>query len=154
MKAVKIAIRVLVLLITSTWGIFFGIIAPLVIKSNEMMVFMEREMTVSSGFILIIWLIAAVLGYLIPCFLMMLDFSRIAACFALSGTLLNLYVHSVLNRVADISFMYLPQIFITILMILYIFAVNPHYITEANEKRLMRLNAPAPSIIDKNEFKE
>ncbi|MDR2531376.1 MAG: hypothetical protein LBC82_00830 [Oscillospiraceae bacterium] len=145
MKAAKITVRVLVILLTSVWGFFFGILAPIVL--------MNGDLEVSSHYIMKVWLVAAIAGYFVPCFLIMLGRAKIAACFAIAGTALTLFIHVILEpiTVENASFMYLPQIFITILIILYVFITNPHYISDIKQKRYERLNAPAPSILSKHE---
>ncbi|MCL2698207.1 MAG: hypothetical protein FWE74_09030 [Oscillospiraceae bacterium] len=138
MKAARITIRITVLLLTSVWGVFIGLLGPVII--------MNSEMGIASHHALRVWLVASVVGYFMPCFLIMLDKSKTAAAFAATGTVLTLYIHSVFSEHAH-SFTYLPQIFMTILAMVYIFVINPHYIAGVNEKRLAKLNAPAPSIL-------
>jgi hypothetical protein len=144
MNTGKKTIRILAILLSSVWGIFFGILAPIVI--------MTSDMGIASHYALRIWIIAAVAGYFAPCFLMMLDKSKIAAVSAVTGTALTLFVHSVFSGHAQ-AFMYLPQIFMTILAILYVFVTNPYYLGDIKQKRKERLNAPAPSILDKHEYR-
>jgi hypothetical protein len=141
MKAAKITIRIMVMFLTAVWGLILGIAAPLFIMSSDL--------GIASHHVLRVWLVMAVVGYFAPCFLMMFDKSKIAAGFSIAGTVMALYIHSVFSEHAQ-SFTYLPQIFMTILTLLYIFIINPHYITEVNQKRLAKLNAPAPSIFEKS----
>jgi peptidoglycan/LPS O-acetylase OafA/YrhL len=140
MKAAKKIIRILVLFMTSIWGVLLGILAPIVI--------MNSEMEIASHHALRVWLVMAAAGYLAPCFLIMFDKAKIAAASAIAGTALMLYIHEVFAG-HTYTFMYMPQIFMTILAVLYVFAVNPHYITGQVQKRKDKLNAPAPSIFDK-----
>jgi len=126
--------------LSSVWGIIFGILAPLfIINSN---------MEIASHHALRVWLVMAAVGHLVPCFLVMFDKSKIAAAFSVIGTVLMLYIHSVFSE-HTYSFTYMPQIFMTILTILYIFVINPHYITGVSEKRHAKLNAPAPSVLER-----
>jgi hypothetical protein len=154
MKAAKITIRILILLLTSIWGVFFGLLTPIYILNEPLFEILHN--------IAAVWAIMAVVGYFIPCFLVMLDLSKIAAGISIVGTIMTLYIHSALTSLhktgigeesPDASFMYLPQIFMTILTILYVFIINPHYITQAQQKRKDRHNAPTPSILDAPERK-
>lgn len=141
MKAAKITMRILVILFTSVWGVFFGIITPIVIMSDKLL-------PAGSDYIIVVWLITAVTGYFIPCFLVMLNFSKAAAGFSIAGTILTLYIHSALTSLEhNASFMYLPQIFMTIFTVIYIFIINHNYIGELNKKRIEKRDAPAPSIL-------
>jgi hypothetical protein len=145
MKAAKKIVRILILFLTSTWGVVFGIFAPVIIIRGETPIFSHPIMNV--------WMIAAVVGYIVPCFLVMLDLYKTAAGFSVAGTVMFLYVHGVLSGMLsrgedsyEASFMYLPQIFMTILTILYIFIV-----TEFGQKRKEELNAPAQSILERKD---
>jgi hypothetical protein len=126
------------IVLTSIWGVLFGILAPLAV--------MNSDMGIASHHALRVWLVMAVVGYFAPCLLMMFNKAKLAAAFSVAGTGLALYVHSVFSEHAE-SFMYLPQIFMTILAVIYVFVMNPHYITEPKKKRKDKLNAPAPSIL-------
>ncbi|MCL2636742.1 MAG: hypothetical protein FWD48_00075 [Oscillospiraceae bacterium] len=140
MKFAKKIIRIIILLITSVCGVFLGVIAPLFI--------MNSELGIASHHALRVWLIAAAVGYFAPCFLIMLDKAKLAAACAIAGTALTLYIHAVFSEHAY-SFTYMPQIFMTILAVIYVFVINPHYITGRIENRREKLNAPAPSILEK-----
>ena len=150
MKAAKIFIKIVAILLTSVWGVLFGILTPVFI--------MGGDLPVASHYIIKVWLVMAVAGYLAPCVFVMLDMSRTAAAFSVSGTALSLFIHGVMSSMfnpsdadkIDASFMYLPQIFMTILTILYIFVVNPQYLSGINRKRAAKFNAPAPSIMEKS----
>jgi len=145
MKAGKKAIRILIILLTATWGVFLGILAPLIIARGEDPIFRHYVMDV--------WLIAGIIGYIIPCFLVMLNVYKTAAGFSIAGTVMYLYVHGVMmslrNREQDYyeaSFMYLPQIFMTVMTIL-----NIYIMSQISEKKKEQRNAKAPSILDKRE---
>jgi hypothetical protein len=149
MKAAKITIRVIVLFLTSVWGVFFGLIGPVIIMGGDIIVSDTggSYVDVSGHFVIRLWVAATIAGYFVPCFLMMLNRTKAAACFALLGTVLTLYIHTILGTMTEASFMYMPQIFMTILAVIYIFVINPHYITGRIDRRSERLNAPAPSIL-------
>jgi len=144
MKAVKIILKILIILLASVWGVFFGILTPIII--------MGGDLPIANHYILKVWIIAAAAGYFMPCFLAMLGKAKTAAVFSAAGTAMTLYLHTVMSSMfnpedldkIDASFMYLPQIFMTVLTILYIFVINPHYLSGRNKK----INAPAPSIFD------
>jgi hypothetical protein len=140
-KAARIIIKIMVLLLASIWGLLLGIGLPLFAMNSGI-----ESAPYSSA--LIIWLVMTAVGLLAPCFLVMLGKAGIAAAFSAAGTVLTLYIHSRLSEYIY-SVAYLPQIFMTILTTLYIFALNPHYITEPRQKRRDKLNAPAPSILEK-----
>jgi hypothetical protein len=139
-KAAKITIRIIIMFLAAVWGLLLGIAGPLFI--------MGSDMQIASHHALRVWLVMAVAGLIAPCFLVMLDKSRTAAIFAVGGTALMLYIHTVFAE-HTYTFTYMPQLFMTILTILYVFILNPHYVTEPNQRRRDRLNAPAPSILDK-----
>jgi hypothetical protein len=140
MNTAKIILRFLIILITSTWGVFFGVLAPLFI--------MGSEMGISEHYILKVWLITAVIGYFAPCVFAMLNMAKIAAVCSIIGTALTLFIHAEFSEHAQ-SFMYLPQIFMTILTVIYVVILNPQYIDKKLQKRRERLDAPAPSILEK-----
>jgi len=145
MKAAKKILRGLIIFHTSTWGIIFGIFVPCVI--------MLGELDISPHYIMKVWVVMAILGYIIPCFLVMIDCAKIAAAFSVVGTGMVLYIHSVMTGMNNpgedggtgASFMYLPQIFMIVLTVLYIFVVY-----SMKERRADKHNAPAPSILEKN----
>ncbi|MCL2108005.1 MAG: hypothetical protein FWH20_01490 [Oscillospiraceae bacterium] len=140
MKAVKITIKVLVILLTSIWGLIFGLFVPLMMRSDEYFEVMHG--------ILLFWVIMSIVGYFVPCFLVMLNLSKTAAGFSLVGTALALYLHSLITPYFTGSFMYLPQMFMSIFTILYVFAINPQYF----QKRRDRDNAPAQSVLEKRDL--
>ncbi|MCL2077815.1 MAG: hypothetical protein FWH08_05345 [Oscillospiraceae bacterium] len=146
MKAAKITVRILVILLTSVCGAVFGILVPVFLMGGDSDGAMRN--------ISVIWIIMSLTGYFAPCFLVMLDFPKLAIAFSLAGTALTLYLHSAIAEFYTASYMYLPQIFMTVLTVLYFFAVNPQLISGANQKRRDKLNAPAPSILDPNTRKE
>lgn len=127
--------------LTSIWGLLFGIGLPLFAMNSE------AEVSAYKG-TLWLWIFMAVIGLIAPCLLIMLDKTKTAAGLSAAGTVLALHIHSSLSEYIY-SVAYLPQIFMTILAVLYVFVVNPHYITGQAEKRNAKLNAPAPSIFDK-----
>jgi membrane-bound ClpP family serine protease len=132
-------IRAMVMFLTAIWGLFFGLLGSI----NMLLYDMGFEFPPHVPWV---WLIMTLIGYFTPCLLIMFDRVKIAAAFSAAGTILMLYIHSVFSDYIR-SVTYLPQIFVTILVIIYIFVVNPHYITEPKKTRKDKLNAPAPSIL-------
>jgi hypothetical protein len=145
MNAAKKAIRILIIFLTSTWGVFFGILAPIFIKDGD---FMPESVI----YIANVWFVMAAAGYFAPCFLVMFNLAKSAAVSSVIGTVLALYIHAVMRpvynnheEINDVSFMYLPQIFMTVMTILYVFIVN-----DFKSKREEKHNAPAPSILSRD----
>ena len=151
MKAAKKLIRILIIFFTSTWGVFFGLLAPFIAKSDG------EFLPEGYAYVFNIWIIMAILGYFVPCFLVMLDFYKTAAIFSAAGTVLALIIHGILEPLANAgedsgsgaSFMYLPQIFITILTIIYIFVMRN--MREDKEDKKVKRNEKAPSILDERQ---
>ena len=146
MKAAKTIIKILVILLTSVWGVFFGILAPLVFRSDDFYIDIHG--------IMLVCIIMAIIGYIVPCFLIMLNLSKSAAGFSITGTILMLFIHNSLGKIEQYgvnSVLYLPQIFMTILTIIYIFVLNPQYLEGHKQKHAEKRNAAAPSILDRKE---
>jgi len=143
MKAAKITIKVLILLLTSVFGLVCGVLVPLMLLSDEYFAVMHGLCAV--------WLFMSVPGFFIPCFMVMLNFSKIAAGCSVIGTVMTLYIHVNIAEYFTASFMYLPQIFMTILTVLFIFVTNPQFLSGYRQKQTDKLNASAPSILDRKE---
>ncbi len=157
MKVIKIILKVLMLILTAIWGIGCGILFPvLILATGDKLVAAE----IANDPVIIIWLITAILGYVAPTVLVMCRLFKTASIISLAGFVGTLIVYS---RFANIyshvennsgpSELYLPCIFITILIIIIAVLENTDSIRKQLEKRRESKNAAAPSIFGDSDKK-
>ncbi len=157
MKAIKIILKVIMLILTAIWGIGCGILFPaLMYDTGDDFVSAE----IANNPVLIIWLITAIIGYVIPACLVMCKLYKTAASLSLSGFVGILIVYS---KFADIyshieestgpSGLYLPCIFITIIILAIAVLENTDKISKKLEQHNNSKNAEAPSIFGDNDKK-
>ncbi len=129
MKAYKWINRVLVLLLTATWGLAFGVLAPISMINTP-------DYLISTHWVLPFWIVFGVVGYFVPCILNTLNLYKLSAMFSVIGTIFLIIIHSVLLGL-DIhaEFLYMAQIFMTILTIAYAVAVNWSKVAENKSKK-------------------
>ena len=157
MKVIKIILKILMLFLTAIWGIGCGILFPVIIlATGDELVSAE----IAHNPVIIIWLITAIIGYAAPAVLVMCRRYKTASVMSLIGFIGILVVYT---RFADIyshvennsgpSELYLPCVFITILILIISVLENTDVIKAKLEKRVEEKNAAAPSIFgdgDKN----
>lgn len=151
MNVYRVIMKVALILLSGVFGVFFGVLAPLFLMSGAV----QPEFAEQAVFR--VWLVMAIVGYFIPTVLSMLKFYKTAGVFSVIGTVLALIVHSeieamrAVNNAASTAFMYLPQIFVTILLLIYVVLDNyPRVDKYFHEKKLREQNAQAPSVLSSN----
>lgn len=151
MRAARIILKILILFLTSTWGLIFGIFSPLLMMNYDVV-----DYSLSEHPVFILWLIMGISGYIVPCVFVMLKLYKLSCVFSVSGTIMVFVIHSTFlnmkagNVETSPSFMYLPQILMTILVIIFAVMENFKQIMEIFSRREEKLNAKAPSILGEN----
>lgn len=145
MKIFKIILKVILLILTAIWGMFFGIMAPLSIMFGDVV-----DVTISSNPIIIVWLINSIVFYTGGTFVTMLEHTKIASimtCIGMIGTFVIYGVMENLYKSSESSSpttMYMPCIFITITTLVIMLITNlPKWL----EKKHIEENQKAPSIL-------
>jgi len=150
MKVIKIILKCIMLFLTAIWGIGCGILFPLVILGMG-----EEVVTadIANDYVIIIWLITSIIGYVIPAVLVMCKFCKTASVMSIMGFIGTLVVYS---RFAELyahiednvgpSELYLPCIFITLIILAITVIENRFKIKGMLDKRNDEKNAVAPSI--------
>ena len=82
--------RVVMIIVTAIWGIFFGIMFPVTILTGGDNVVSQP---LSGSPVTIIWLVTSVLGFIVPCFLTMLKKHKTAIILSSLGILSILLMH-------------------------------------------------------------
>ena len=154
MKIIKIILKIFMLILTAIWGIGCGVLFPVFIMTSDGIV----DATIANDPVIIIWLVTAIIGYIIPALLVMAKFCKTASAMSLAGFVGILVVYS---RFAELykytegssgpSELYLPCMFITIIIMIIAVLENMHIIKEKLEKREEEKNAVAPSILDRDD---
>lgn len=158
MKAIKIILKIIMLFLTAIWGIGCGILFPaFILATGDEIVATD----IANSSVIIIWLVTAIIGYVIPAVLVMCRFCKTASVLSLAGFVGILVVYS---GFADLyqytqdssgpSELYLPCIFITITILIITVLENIPAIKAQLEKRNNEKNAAAPSIFGDNGDKE
>ncbi len=158
MKALSIILKILMLIFAAIWGIGCGILFPAVILSTGGEIVAEE---LASDPVIVVWLATAVAGVVLPAILTMCGLCKTASVLSLLGFGGILFVY---GRFAQLyantegshgpAELYLPCIFVT-LLILFITAVeNRAKIKAYFEKKSGEKEETAPSIFGDNEKKE
>lgn len=155
MKVINIILKIFMLFLTSIWGVGCGILFPVFILSMGSEIVPED---IASSPVIIVWLVTAVAGYVIPAVLVMCKLCKTASVMSLAGFAGILTVYSMFTNLYQYteesrgpSELYLPCIFITIIILAITVVENRDKIKAALEKRSEEKNAAAPSIFDKGE---
>lgn len=156
MKVIKIILKVLMLILTAIWGMGCGILFPVfILASGEEIVAAD----IANSPIIIVWLITAIIGFIIPTTLVMCRKYIIASIMSVIGFIGILIVYSgfadlyqYTSESSGPSELYMPCIFITITIIFIAFLEKSKLIKENLDKRNQQKEAAAPSIFgDKQE---
>lgn len=150
MKALSLILKILMLIVTAIWGIGCGILFPSVILASGAELVAPE---LAGDHVIVVWLVVSAAGFVIPVILTMCGFCKTASVLSLLGFAGVLYVYA---RFAQLyagtegssgpSELYLPCIFITIL-ILFITAIeNRGKIKAYFEKKSSEKEKEAPSI--------
>ncbi len=155
MKIIKVILKVLMLILTAIWGIGCGILFPAFIygTGNEIV-----SAEIADNPVLIIWLVTAIIGYVLPASLVMCKLYKIASAMSLLGFAGILTVYSGFSEIyahveesSGPSELYLPCIFITIIILIIAFLENLEFFKDKLDKRSESKNAEAPSIFGDSE---
>ncbi len=150
MKILKIILKILMLILTAIWGLGCGVLFPTFILAAGSEIVHEA---IASDPVIVVWLITAVVGYVIPAALVMCQFYKVAAGMSLAGFGGILFVYA---RFAVIyagveenigpTELYLPCVLITILVIIIAVLENLDKIKARLEKKSAQKEEIAPSI--------
>ena len=138
------------LILTAIWGLGCGVLFPVFILAAGSEIVHEA---IASDPVIVVWLITAVVGYVIPASLVMCHFYKVAAGMSLAGFGGILFVYA---RFAVIyagveenigpTELYLPCVLITILVIIIAVLENLDKIKARLEKKSAQKEEIAPSI--------
>jgi hypothetical protein len=153
MRIFRVILIVVFVLMSAVFGVIFGILAPVALKFGGLV-----SPELANHHALLLWMASGIIGSIVPCVLFVLKRYGVAFLCSAAGTVLVLIVHSdfetmrttSLNTNASPSFMYLPQIFITVLLLLYFGLSQYKRIHSMLDRREKVRNAAAPSILSKS----
>lgn len=157
MKILKIILKILMLILTAIWGLGCGVLFPAFILSAGGEIVHEA---IASDPVIIVWLITAIVGYVVPATLIMCRLYKTAAGLSIAGFAGILFVYArfaalyagVEDNIGPTE-LYLPCVLITILVIIIAVLENLGKIKERLEKKSAQKEEIAPSILSggKNE---
>lgn len=143
-KYIVIALKILMLVITTIFALVLGIFGPLCVWNPE------AQMDVAGNPGVLTWLISSCV-YIVGTFVIMLGHSRIASVIdiiAAAGSLVTYYLFET-SKVADTGStptpLYMPCVALTVLAVVIAMLIN---IPKWLEKQAEKANEKAPSIID------
>ena len=116
MKAAKIILKIVILIMTSIWGIIFGIFAPLSIKFGDIV-----NPIIAEHYIINVWLINSIVCYITGTVLIMLNLYKTAAGFHTVGMIVSFVIYGTFeqlyqgNTEKSPAGLYMPIIFVTLL---------------------------------------
>lgn len=151
MKAIKVILKVIMLILTAIWGIGCGILFPaFILASGDEIVSAD----IANSPFVIVWLITAIIGFVIPAILVMCRLYKTASVMSIMGFIGILVVysgfadlyHQYTQENSGPSELYLPCIFITIVIIIITVLENIDNIKAGIDKKTAEKNAAAPSI--------
>ena len=139
MKVAKIVLKVIILIMTSIWGIIFGIFAPLSIKFGDIV-----NPEIAQHYIIIVWLTNSIVCYIAGTVLIMLNLYKTAAVFHSVGMVVSFVIYGTFEQLyqghtdKSPAALYMPIIFVTLLTIALAVIANWDKITamlNSNEKK-------------------
>lgn len=151
MKALGLFLKIVLLIFAAIWGIGCGILFPVMILA------MGEELVaaaIAEDPVIVVWLVTAVVGFVIPAILTVCGFYKTASALSLLGFGGILYVYA---RFAELyagsetngpTELYLPCIFMTILILLITAIENRGKIKAYLDKKSADEDRPAPSIFE------
>ena len=151
MKAISLILKIILLILAAIWGIGCGILFPAVILSSDGGIIAAE---LASDSVIVIWLVTAVIGFVIPAVLTICRFYKTASVLSLLGfggilvvyaRFAELYAGSETNGPTEL---YLPCIFMTILILLITAIENREKIKAYLDKKSADDDRPAPSIFE------
>jgi len=134
----------LTLFITAIWGLLFGVFGSIVMLTDP-----DKTGEGLPDWIYIMWLIVALIGFIIPCFLVMLKAYKTAAGIVTAGTVALIIMRVQMEQYSsmDTASLYLPLLLSTLSIILIAVFANMGKIRISMYEREKRRNAAAPSIL-------
>lgn len=148
MKIAKIALKVIILIMTSIWGIIFGIFAPLSIRFGDIV-----SPDIAQHYIIIVWLVNSILCYITGTVLIMLNLYKIAAVFHTVGMIVSFVIYGTFEQLyqgntdKSPATLYMPIIFVTLLTIALAVIANWDKITEKLNSNEKKKYEASPSIL-------
>ena len=140
----------MMLFLTAIWGIGCGILFPVFILAIGSEIVAEE---IAESPVIILWLVTSVVGYIIPSILVMCKLCKTASIMSLVGFVGTLFVYSGFSELYKYTEesngpteLYMPCIFITLIIIAVTVLENADKIKAKLENRIEEKNAPAPSI--------
>lgn len=158
MKIIKVILKIIMLILTAIWGIGCGILFPVfILATGDKIVAAD----IANDPLIIIWLITAIIGYILPAVLVMCRLFKTASALSLLGFGGLLVVYSRFSHLYQYtegssgpSELYMPLIFVTIIILIITVLENIPVIRARLEKRAEDRNAQAPSIFSENTNKK
>lgn len=150
MKILKIIMKIIMMILTAIWGLGCGVLFPaFILATGDEIVTAE----LSGDWVMVVWLITAVIGYVIPAALVMCKLYKTAAGCSVLGFagILTVYARFAIlyaeteNSVGPTE-LYLPCVIITILVIIIAVLENLGVIKAKLENKSAEKEAVAPSI--------
>lgn len=157
MKTISLILKIILLILAAIWGIGCGILFPAVILSTGGEIVAAE---LASDPVIVVWLVTAIVGFVIPAVLTVCRFYKTASVLSLLGFGGILYVYA---RFAELyagsetngpTELYLPCIFMTILILLITAIENRGRIKAYLDKKSAEDDRPAPSIFGESEKKQ
>lgn len=149
-KTIKKILKGIMLFLAAIWGIGCGVLFPAVILLVGADVV---PADIAESPVIIIWLITSIIGYVIPSILVMCRLCRTASVLSVIGFAGTLFVYSGFAELYQHTEgsngpteLYMPCIFITLLIIIITVLENADKIKAMLDGRHERKNAAAPSI--------
>ena len=150
MKVIKIILKVIMLILTAIWGMGCGILFPaFILASGEEIVAAD----IANSPVIIIWLITSIVGFILPAALVMCRRYIVASVMSIIGFIGILVVYSGFSDLYQYTKestgpteLYMPCIFITIIIVLITILEKSKMIRESIENHNQKKNAVAPSI--------
>ena len=143
MKKLSVFLKVVMLFITAIWGLIFGIFVPVTFM-------VDPEGLVPENFpphIPVLWLTAAVAGFIVPCFLIKLKVYKVAAALSIAGGIAIIALHIALSKFGGFGWLYMPLLLggAAVVLIAVLDNWGAYRIKRYQKKK--RETAPAPSIL-------
>jgi hypothetical protein len=150
MKKTILFLKAVMLFITAIWGIILGILVPVTILADPHSMIEGVPAHAS-----VLWLVTAVAGFVVPCFLVMLKLYKVAACIAAAGIIPLFITHSVLSAytINGFGWFYLPLSVESIVIVMIAVYANRGEIRRKRYRKQKAKNAPAPSILGGGTYK-
>lgn len=157
MKILKIILKIIMMILTAIWGLGCGVLFPaFILATGDEIVNAE----LAGDWVMVVWLITAVIGYVIPAALVMCKLYKTAAGLSVLGFagILAVYARfAVLYAETENSVgpteLYLPCVIITIFVIIIAVLENLGAIKARLENKLAEKEAAAPSIFSESNDK-